>query len=54
VLAELDSDADLQTVTDYKAMAAAGVMTTPAVGIDGVIRLSGRIPKPDDVKAWLR
>jgi len=22
-------------------------MATPAVGIDGVIRLSGRIPKPD-------
>lgn len=54
VLAELDSDADLQTVSDCKAMAAAGVMTTPAVSIDGVIKLSGRIPKPDDVKAWLR
>jgi len=54
VLAELQNDADLQTVTDYKAMAAAGVMATPAVGIDGVIKLSGRIPKVDEVKAWLR
>jgi small redox-active disulfide protein 2 len=54
VLAQLEADADLQTVTDYKAMAAAGVMTTPAVGIDGVIKLAGRIPKPDDVKAWLQ
>jgi small redox-active disulfide protein 2 len=53
VLAELDSDADLQTVTDYKAMAAAGIMTTPAVAVDGVIKMSGRIPKPDDVTAWL-
>ena len=24
-----------------------------AVAIDGVIKLSGRIPKPDEVKAWL-
>ena len=54
VLAELQNDADLQTVTDYKAMAAAGVMATPAVGIDSVIKLSGRIPNPDEVRAWLR
>jgi small redox-active disulfide protein 2 len=54
VLAQLEADADLQTVTDYKAMAAVGVMTTPAVGIDGVIKLAGRIPRPDDVKAWLQ
>ena len=54
VLAELHSEADLQKVTDYQAMAAAGVLATPAVSIDGVIKLSGRVPKPDEVKAWLR
>jgi small redox-active disulfide protein 2 len=54
VLAELQSDADLQTVSDYRAIAAAGVMATPAVAIDGVIRLSGRIPAPAEVKAWLQ
>jgi small redox-active disulfide protein 2 len=53
VLAELQSDADLQKVSDYKAMAAAGVMATPAVAIDGVVKLSGRIPKREEVKAWL-
>lgn len=53
VLAELQHDADLQKVSDYQAMAAAGVLATPAVAIDGVIKLSGRIPKPDEVKAWL-
>ena len=44
---------DLQKVTDYKAMAVAGVMATPAVAIDGVIKLSGRIPKREEVRAWL-
>jgi RecJ-like exonuclease len=53
VLAELRSDADLRTVSDYQAMAAAGVLATPAVAIDGVIKLSGRIPKREEVKAWL-
>ena len=54
VLAELQHDADLQKVTDYQAMAIAGVLATPAVSVDGVIKLSGRVPKPDEVKAWLR
>ena len=53
VLAELQSDADLRKVTDYQAMAAAGVLSTPAVAIDGVIKLSGRIPTREEVKAWL-
>lgn len=53
VLAELQHDADLQKVSDYKAMAAAGVMATPAVAIDGIVKISGRIPKREEVRAWL-
>jgi hypothetical protein len=34
-------------------MAAAGVLATPAVSIDGVLKLSGRIPKSDEVHVWL-
>ena len=54
VLAELRYVADVQKVSDYQAIAAAGVLATPAVSIDGVIKLSGRIPKPEEVKTWLR
>jgi small redox-active disulfide protein 2 len=54
VLAGLHHDADLQKVSDYQAMAAAGVLATPAVAVDGVMKMSGRIPTPDDVKAWLK
>ena len=53
VLAELQHPAEVKKVSDYPAMAAAGVMATPAVGVDGVIKLSGRIPKADEIKAWL-
>jgi len=49
----LQHDAHLEKVTDYQAMAAAGVLATPAVAIDGVIKVSGRIPKREEVKAWL-
>ena len=53
VLAETGVAATVEHVTDVQAIVAAGVMSTPAVAIDGVIKVSGRIPKRDEVKAWL-
>jgi small redox-active disulfide protein 2 len=40
-------------VSDVKAMAVAGVMCTPAVAVDGVVKLAGRIPKADEVRGWI-
>ncbi len=54
VVEELGVPATLEKVSDYQAMAAAGVLATPAVSIDGVLKLSGRIPKAEEVAAWLR
>lgn len=45
--------ADVQKVSDFQSMAAAGVLATPAVSIDGVLKVSGRIPKTEEVQAWL-
>jgi small redox-active disulfide protein 2 len=53
VIEQLGLSADVQKVSDYQAMAAAGVLATPAVSIDGVLKLTGRIPKTEEVKAWL-
>jgi len=53
VLAELDIAADVEKVSDWKTMVKAGVLATPAVAVDGQIRLSGRIPTPADVRGWL-
>lgn len=52
-VADLAVAVDVQKVSDYQAMAAAGVLATPAVAIDGVMKLSGRIPTAEEVKAWL-
>ena len=52
-LAELQSDADLQKVSDYQAMAAAGVMATPAVAIDGVIKLADLLDEAEEVAAHM-
>jgi small redox-active disulfide protein 2 len=53
VVEQLGVAATLEKVSDYQAMAAAGVMATPAVSIDGVLKSAGRIPKSDEVREWL-
>jgi small redox-active disulfide protein 2 len=53
VLAELNVSADVQKISDYQAMAEAGVVATPAVSIDGVLKITGRIPKREEVQGWL-
>jgi small redox-active disulfide protein 2 len=53
VVAELGTAADIEKVSDVQAMAAAGVLATPAVAVDGVMKMAGRIPKPEEVKTWV-
>ncbi len=43
----------LQNIHDYQQMAADGVMSTPAVAVDGVVKIAGRIPTIEEVKSWL-
>ncbi|MCX5733081.1 MAG: thioredoxin family protein [candidate division NC10 bacterium] len=45
--------ATVAKVSDVQQMVAAGVMSTPAVAVDGVIKLSGRIPTAEEVRGWL-
>ncbi len=45
--------AQVVKVSDVQQMVAAGIMSTPAVAVDGIMKLAGRIPKPDEVRAWI-
>ena len=47
VKAEVSKITDITKIVDY------GVMTTPAVVIDGTVKASGRIPEIDEIKKWL-
>ena len=31
-----------------------GVMVTPALAMDGEVKVAGRIPKVEEIKAWLQ
>ncbi len=46
-------EVNVRKATDFAEMAKAGVLMTPAVAINGVIKVSGRIPNEDEVTNWL-
>jgi small redox-active disulfide protein 2 len=46
-------EAEIVKVTDYREIAAHGILSTPGLIIDGVVRSAGRIPNPGDIAAWL-
>ncbi len=53
-LGELGMDAAIDHVTDYASIAAYGVMTTPALVIDGRVVSYGKVLKKDEVIALIR
>lgn len=44
ILAEMDIDASVTHIRDFKDIAAMGVMSTPALVIDGQVKLAGVVP----------
>ena len=53
VIAETGSDAEVEYVTDIAEIAKLGIFSTPAVVIDGQIKLMGKVPTKTQVKSWL-
>jgi small redox-active disulfide protein 2 len=54
VLDETGLAGHVEKVTDIETMLAQGIVATPALVIDGRVRSSGRIPRPEEIEAWLR
>ena len=50
---ELGVTAEINKVTDLKQIMALGVMMTPALAVNGTIRLAGRVPSLDEIKKLL-
>lgn len=53
VVAEQNSAATVEKVTDLQEMMRLGVLSTPAVVIDGVVKCTGRIPTKEELIGWL-
>jgi small redox-active disulfide protein 2 len=54
VVAETGAAADIEHVTDFKRIAEYGVFSTTSVVVDGEVKSVGKIPKKDEIKAWLK
>jgi small redox-active disulfide protein 2 len=50
---ELGLEYEIEKVTDIAAIMGFGVMSTPALVVDGKVRLSGRVPSAEQVKEFL-
>lgn len=53
VVEQFGVEATVMHATDFAEMARAGVMMTPAVSVNGVIRKAGSIPSEDEIRGWL-
>ncbi|MCF8070336.1 MAG: thioredoxin family protein [Desulfobacterales bacterium] len=53
VISETGADATVEKVTDMMEIASYGVFGTPSVVIDNEVKSVGKVPKKDDIKAWI-
>jgi small redox-active disulfide protein 2 len=51
---DLGLDAQIKKVTDIKEIASYGVFGTPAVVVDGLVKVVGKVPTIEEIKAWLQ
>lgn len=52
-VSETGVDANIEKVTDIMEIAGYGIFGTPAVVIDGDVKIVGKIPKKEDIKTWI-
>lgn len=51
---ELGVAAEFVKVQDFKEIMKYGVMSTPALVIDGVVKVTGKVPNKEEIKAMLK
>ena len=54
VLAEVGLAADVQKISDIKKIIEYSIISTPGLVINGKVVCSGRIPRPEEIKAWIQ
>ncbi len=49
----LELDCEIEKVTDINEIVKFGVMMTPALAIDGQVKVVGKVPGPDEIQQML-
>jgi len=50
----LNVDAEIVKVDKIKDIMNYGVMMTPALAIDGDVKVSGKLPSPEQIAGWIK
>ena len=45
---------EVAKVEDIKKIMGYGVLSTPALVIDGLVKVAGKVPKVEDIKEWIK
>lgn len=53
-IAQSDMEAMVEKITDINVITSFGVMMTPALAIDGEVKLVGKIASPEEIQGLLR
>jgi small redox-active disulfide protein 2 len=54
VVKELGIEADVIKVQDIKTITHYGVLITPALVVDGVVKVAGKVPKVEEIKHFIK
>jgi small redox-active disulfide protein 2 len=47
-------EVEVAKVEDIKKIMGYGVLSTPALVIDGVVKVAGKVPKVEEIKGWIK
>jgi small redox-active disulfide protein 2 len=50
---ELGIEAEVIKVQDLKVISNYGVLTLPALAVDGVVKIAGNVPEVEEIKKWI-
>jgi small redox-active disulfide protein 2 len=53
-IGELGLAAEVEKITDIGQITSFGVMMTPALAVDGQVKVVGKVASPDEIKAFLQ
>ena len=45
---------EVTKVEDIKKIMSYGILSTPALAIDGLVKVAGKVPKVEDIREWLK
>lgn len=50
---DMNIEFEIEKVSDINDIMSFGIMMTPALVVDGDVKVAGKVPKPDEIKAFL-